>query len=128
VLKALAPCYDKSAKGCFTKDALNAVMAAVKSDPELAGENEKTLMKMVMPFSKFMMEKAATAGPSVLDVKLPFGEAATLTENLAYMMRSLKLDALEVKLCDGAAPKPQECDNVYPGNPALVISQAPATS
>eukprot|EP00951_Prasinocladus_malaysianus_P007869 scaffold56658_cov32-Prasinocladus_malaysianus.AAC.1 len=103
-------------------------MAAVKANPELAGENDKALMKKIMPFAKFMMDKALTAGPAVLDVKLAFGEREVLEDNLEYMMRSLNLDEVKVRSCDEAAgdDKPPECEGVYPGNPALVVRQEPA--
>mmetsp|Transcript_17368 Transcript_17368/g.48365 ORF Transcript_17368/g.48365 Transcript_17368/m.48365 type:complete len:1080 (-) Transcript_17368:364-3603(-) len=126
VLQALATAYDTSSNG-FPKTAVNEVMAAVKADPKLAGENEKALMKMVMPFAKFMMEKATVAGPAVLDVKLPFGEKATLEDNLDYMLRSLKLDDLSVAVCEGEG-LPAECSAVYPGNPALVVPLPSATT
>mmetsp|Transcript_29049 Transcript_29049/g.72774 ORF Transcript_29049/g.72774 Transcript_29049/m.72774 type:complete len:889 (+) Transcript_29049:1024-3690(+) len=124
VLKALATCYDPAAKGCFSKEALNTVMAAIKSDPDLASENEKTLMKMAMPFTKFMMDKAATAGPAVLDVKLPFGEASTLAENVEYMLRALKLEAIDVQSLDNKQEKPAGCESICPGNPVLVTASA----
>ena len=114
-LHALAKAFDESS-GSFPKDTVNQVMAAIKSDPALGGENEKALMKMVMPFAKFMMEKAVNAGPMVLDVKLPFPEKDVLEENLSYMMRSLNLEghqraqlqrggqARGVRLCDAREP------------------------
>lgn len=99
-------------------------MAAIKSDPDLASENEKTLMKMAMPFTKFMMDKAATAGPAVLDVKLPFGEASTLAENVEYMLRALKLEAIDVQSLDNKQEKPAGCESICPGNPVLVTASA----
>lgn len=120
VPQALSACYDASEKGCFRKEAVSNVMAAIKADPSLANESEKNLMKIAMPFTKFMMEKAATAGPSVLDVVLPFGESSTLADNLEYMMRALKLEALDICSINSAESMPQGCENVYPGNPALI--------
>lgn len=98
------------------------VMAAIKSDPGLEGQNEKSLMRMAMPFTKFMMDKATANGPMVLDVKLPFSEKEVLEENLEYMMRSLNLQDISVTSCD-RENKPTECDSVTPGNPLLVVGK-----
>jgi leucyl-tRNA synthetase len=119
-LRALAKAFDKST-GTFPNDTANQVLAAIKSDPGLAGgESEKALMKMVMPFAKFMMDKAISAGPMVLDTKLPFPEREVLEENLSYMMRSLNLEDIKVRSCSDEG-KPIECDSATPGNPVLVV-------
>eukprot|EP00887_Chlorella_sp_A99_P004074 scaffold11.g4074.t1 len=44
-------------------------------------------LQMVMPFAKYKCEQAVSGGKQVLDVKLPFDEAALLEENSAYLLR-----------------------------------------
>jgi len=120
-LRALARTFD-AGTNTFAKDSLSEVMAAIKAEPGLANENEKALLKTVMPFAKFMMEKAARAGAAALDVKLPFGEKEVLEENRGYMLRSLKLEDLRVVCFDGEN-LPEGCEAVYPGNPALFVGR-----
>eukprot|EP00878_Enallax_costatus_P006705 GHUV01007030.1.p1 GENE.GHUV01007030.1~~GHUV01007030.1.p1 ORF type:complete len:1031 (+),score=336.93 GHUV01007030.1:253-3345(+) len=102
VLRALQGKYDASSNS-FAADTVPAVLEAVKS-VEGSGLNEKQLKQMAMPFAKYKMEEAQAGGLQVLDVKLPFDEAALLWDNLPYLLRSLNLSGLAISsTADSAA-------------------------
>ena len=63
-------------------------------------------------------------------MKLPFDEAQLLRDNTEYLLRSLKLTAIEVQLAEGAAPPdgttvPNAAERLreaVPGSPAVLFS------
>lgn len=74
----------------------------------------------LMPAPTPATHHTTTAAPQVLDVKLPFDEAALLAENIAYLLRTLKLEALEVRSASDAAAaegKAVDLSQAYPGAP-----------
>ena len=133
-LRALASSYDAEKKA-FAADAFGAAQAAVKAaadagaDPALAGLNDKQLKALAMPFVKFKVEEATKAGSgAVLDVKLPFDEAALLRDNEAYLLRALGLKSLSVhSATDAAAAAAAGADvgNAYPAAPIVMFAPAP---
>ncbi|GBF91226.1 hypothetical protein Rsub_03546 [Raphidocelis subcapitata] len=130
VLRALASAFD-AASGSFPPTAFDSVGAAVKAaaeegvDPSLEGMNDKQLKALTMPFAKFRMEDALKGGLAVLDVKLPFDEAALLRANEAYLLRALGLEAVGVHSArDAAAAAAAGVDlaAAYPGAPAVALT------
>lgn len=107
------------------------MLAAVRGDPSLASLDDKSLKQAVLPFAKFKMEEAVKGGAQVLDTKLPFDEKQLLTDNLAYLVRSLKLEALAVHgVGDAAAaaavPPTIDLKAACPGAPITYFATAAA--
>lgn len=127
VLGLLARLFDDAARA-FPADALPQVLAAISADPDLAaGANAKALKQMVMPFAKYKCEQAVSGGKQVLDVKLPFDEAALLEENSAYLLRALKLEGLAVHRVTYEQQQQEGTDpriaSAGPGAPAAIFSE-----
>ncbi|GIL94940.1 hypothetical protein Vretimale_1053 [Volvox reticuliferus] len=124
VLGALAPRFNAKTR-TFAEDTNAAVLEAAKQDPALSSLGEKQLKQAVMPFAKYKMEEAAAAGPQVLDVKLPFSEVAIINDSMAYLLRSLKLDALHVQLVtdpgvnEVASGVKADITGAYPASPVF---------
>ncbi|EFJ52544.1 hypothetical protein VOLCADRAFT_103034 [Volvox carteri f. nagariensis] len=131
VLGALAPRFDAKSR-TFAEDATAAVLEAAKQDPVFSSLGEKQLKQAVMPFTKYKMEEAIAAGPQVLDVKLPFSEVSIINDSMAYLLRSLKLDALHVHLVTDAgvseiaAGVKADVKGAYPASPVFGFVTAAA--
>ncbi|KAG2427994.1 hypothetical protein HXX76_011980 [Chlamydomonas incerta] len=131
VLRALAPRFNAKTK-TFADDTVAAVLEAAKQDPAMAALADKQLKQAVMPFAKFKQEEAVAAGPQVLDVKLPFSEVAIINESMAYLLRSLKLDKVEVHLAtDAGVPElaagvKADLNGAYPASPVFGFVTAAA--
>ncbi|GFR47083.1 hypothetical protein Agub_g8770 [Astrephomene gubernaculifera] len=133
VLGALAPRFDARTR-TFAADTNASVLEAAKQDPALSSLADKQLKQAVMPFAKFKMEEAAAAGAQVLDVKLPFSEVDIVQQSLPYLLRALKLEALQVHLVTDpgvgelAASVRADPAGAYPGSPVFgfVMEAAPA--
>jgi len=129
-LLALQAAY-QPATNDFPRDVYDRVVAGVKADDSLAGKSDKEIKAAVLPFAKFKVEEAVKAGRQVLDVKLPFDEAALLRDNLPYLRRTLKLDSLAVHLTSDAqavakAPIPVDPATAYPAAPITAFLVQPA--
>lgn len=64
-----------------------------------------------------------------LDVKLPFDEAELLRENTEYLLRSLKIGAIEIHHAEGTEPPAGAPENAaerlrdaVPGTPVVLFS------
>ena len=115
VLQTLAEGFDDGARA-FRDGIEKEVLAALSSSPEASSQDAKNLKKMAMPFCKFMMQQAREGGASMLNTELPFSEAATITENAAYMQRVLGVGSVEAVDVAGDA-----AEATYPGNPNLAL-------
>ena len=93
------------------------ILEKVKTS-ELSGDaNFKNVMKMVMPFIRFKMDEAKTAGASALDTKIIFDEMGVLTDNIDFIKRALAIP--EITLCFTTDPEAgSKADEATPGAPA----------
>jgi len=123
VLQQLAGSYETLVgPAAAAQEALKAVPAALAGHPSLAGMPEAKLRAQVMPFAKYKQEEAIEIGSKqMLDVRLPFDEAALLRENEEYLLRSVGLKSLSVATCDAAASA-GGTDVALPGAPHMHLS------
>ena len=96
------------------------LLEAMKSDPETTSLTQKDLKMLVLPFAKFMKEKANDIGSDILNTKSVIDEVAVLEENLKYLSRALKVD--DISICDSASGDEQG-KAAYPGSPAVHLEK-----
>ncbi|XP_068648083.1 leucine--tRNA ligase, cytoplasmic-like isoform X1 [Aristolochia californica] len=87
-LRILASKYDRES-GSFKP--VQEILNAVKEQT-----NFKEIQKECMPFLKFKKDEVLNVGPQALDLRLTFGEADVLKENLDLIKRQLGLEHVEV--------------------------------
>ncbi len=67
----------------------------------------------------------ARSGAQVLDVKLPFSEVSVINDSMAYLLRALKVDSLQVHLATDAgvgeiaASVKVDVSGAYPASPVF---------
>lgn len=121
VLQHLASNYHRLTATAEESEAtLRETPAALAGHPALAHLPEAKLRAQVMPFAKYKREEALEIGSAqMLDVRLPFDEAALLRENEEYLLRSVGLTALEVIVADANASN--SVDEALPGKPHVTL-------
>ncbi|KAK9735186.1 hypothetical protein RND81_04G189200 [Saponaria officinalis] len=85
--------------------------------------------KQCMPFLRFKKDETLALGPHALELKLPFGEIAVLSENKELIKRQLGLEDIEILSFteDGAVEKAGTLTSVLrqnppsPGNPTAIF-------
>lgn len=92
-----------------------AIMAALKSD-----DSVKKYMKKLMPFVAYIKERVSKEGAGAMDLRVSFDEASVLMDNLAYLVKTIELEKIEVKSSSDAEAKIQE--ECAPGKPYSVFS------
>jgi leucyl-tRNA synthetase len=82
---------------------------------------DKKMVKLTMQFASFRKKEVEDVGPAALDIRLPFDQAAIMTESLSYMKSQLNLDDLNIiKLGEDDVEVPERVtENVEPGKPHL---------
>ncbi|GAB4822876.1 hypothetical protein N2152v2_009922 [Parachlorella kessleri] len=113
------------ADNSFPGDAMAQVLSGISTDPSVSGLNPKAVKQTVMPFAKYKLEEATKGGPRVLDVKLPFDEAALLENNIDYLRRALRVQDLAVRRVsyeEQQASTDQQVTAATPGAPAALFS------
>ncbi|XP_047126079.1 leucine--tRNA ligase, cytoplasmic isoform X1 [Hydra vulgaris] len=93
----------------------NKEVMAICKDEEMV----KKHMKKLMPFVAYVKDRVQSEGASAMDLTVPFDETAVLTENLAYLLKSVELEKIEIKPSSDAEAKIQE--ECLPGRPYSVF-------
>ena len=119
VLQSLAGIY-KATGGTFpdAKAFEAEVLESMKADSETSAMSQKDLKMLVLPFAKFMKEKALELGESSLSTTSVFDERSILEENMGYLKRVLKVGKIDVKAPDGENGK-----TAYPGSPSVFMEK-----
>ena len=74
---------------------------------------------LVLPFAKFMRDRAISIGEEVLRTKSAVDELTVLTDNLSYLKRVLKVE--DITVTDVSSKGDLDIKEAYPGNPGVVL-------
>lgn len=90
------------------------IMNALKTE-----ETVKKHMKKLMPFVAHVKERVKKEGEAAMDLTVPFDETSVLVDNLAYLIKAIELENIEIKPSSEAEAKIQE--ECAPGKPFSVF-------
>eukprot|EP00794_Sanderia_malayensis_P007562 gene7562-8400_t len=106
-LVTLKQLYDEN-QGDFPDN--KQIMGALKKE-----NFDKKYTKKLMPFVQFVKRQVELVGPSAMDLTVDFDEHEILMENLAYLMKAVELEDIQIKPSSEADEKiAEECT---PGKP-----------
>merc|ERR1712227_1066861 len=76
-------------------------------------------MKKLMPFVQYIKKQVEANGPSAMDLTVDFDEHEVLMDNLAYLIKAVELEDIQIKASSDAEEKiAEECT---PGKPFSVF-------
>jgi len=82
-------------------------------------ETVKKHMKKLMPFVAYVKDRVSKEGVKAMDLTVSFDEASVLVDNLAYLVKSIELEEIDIKSSAEADAKIQE--ECAPGKPFSVF-------
>ena len=118
-IESLAKMHSESGSAPDNATLEATVLEAMQANEETKDMTKKDLKMLVLPFAKFMRDRAISIGEEVLRTKSAVDELTVLTDNLSYLKRVLKVE--DITVTDVSSKGDLDIKEAYPGNPGVVL-------